>query len=150
MRRFRHLLAGLAALLALSTPACLPAQVPPASIKTSVYGDLAIYPTAFHNLVYREMEHCTGLAGDPARVQWHVADYMAIEYEDGTQGVAVGMWTSQEDGRHIFLQKDHVFDGEVISHEILHDLYSGDAPLDVAQKCILTYRRVHYKPLPPE
>lgn len=105
----------------------------------------AVGPTIFHQLVYHEMEDCTGLKGDFSKVHWYIAPHGIMIVGPGYPAgqMARATWAKAPGGdRTIVISGEDFFNGEVISHESLHDLYGGDAPLDVAQRCILSWQRV--------
>lgn len=136
-----------AALVALAFVSCSPDRLAGQYQVQNVYGDMEIEPTEYHRIVYTVMEQCTGIKGDFSQVRWFIAKAITVIHtESGTGYMANGLYRHPdytEDGRpHIYTDYEHAFEGETISHEILHDLYKGDAPLDVAQRCMLTWRRL--------
>lgn len=132
--------------LSLLIPACRPAPVPAQVVQTVVYKQIEVFPTAYHIFIYTQMEMCTGIKGDLSKVRWWMAEGITVEYQDGTRGWAAGLHRKVGNGTFdIILTREHVFDGETVSHEVLHNLYQGDAPLDVAQHCLLTTRTLQAK-----
>ncbi|NIV53611.1 MAG: hypothetical protein GWN53_17360 [Gammaproteobacteria bacterium] len=86
-----------------------------------------------HIAIYEMMEGCTGISGDPDRVHWS----MAWSIEDAETGeIKASMWSGTDGYRQIILAKEWAFSGHYISHEVLHDLYDGPAPMDTAMRCL--------------
>ena len=98
------------------------------------FGEREFEPTRIHRTVYRMMEECTGREGDVDAVHWTVALWL-----DSPERRAAlrGGWHRDGEHREILFYEEFVFDAETISHEVLHDLYDGDVPLDVADRCLL-------------
>lgn len=98
------------------------------------YGEREFQPTPVHETVYRMMEDCTGVEGDFETVSWKVALWVDSPTRDSALRAG---WHRDGDLREIIFYEEYVFDAETISHEVLHDLYDGDVPLDVADRCML-------------
>lgn len=101
------------------------------------FGERQFEPTPVHETVYRMMEECTGREGDLEAVQWTVA--LWVDSPARRSALRAG-WHRDGDHREILFYEEFVFDAETISHEVLHDLYDGEVPLDVADRCMLDGR----------
>lgn len=98
------------------------------------YGEREFEPTRVHETVYRMMEECAGIEGDPEAIHWKVA--LWVDSPSNEAALKAG-WHRDGDYREIVFYEEYVFDAETISHEVLHDLYDGSVPLDVANRCML-------------
>lgn len=108
------------------------------------YGEREFEPTRVHETIYEMMEECTGVEGDVERVHWKVA--LWVDSPTNEAALRAG-WHRDGDYREIIFYEEFVFDGETISHEVLHDLYGGDVPLDVADRCMLDGELVGTDPI---
>ena len=125
-------------ILGLLLPSGLPAQ------QTTVYGKIEIEPPPVYKSVYNLMEDCTGIKGDFSAVRWAIADFILVFNEELSDfGIpAIGMWTDASGYPEIILVKNFALELETVSHEITHDLFKGDVPMDVAQTCLLRWQRL--------
>jgi hypothetical protein len=98
------------------------------------FGEREFEPTPVHETVYRMMEECTGIEGDPGAVHWKVA--LWVDSPSNETALKAG-WHRDGDYREIVFYEEYVFNAETISHEVLHDLYDGSVPLDIANRCML-------------
>lgn len=128
--------------------ACKPEPLPGQEIQTVVYKQLRIIPSPLYQYMYAEMERCTGIKGNFGGVKWFIAEGITVEYQDGTRAWASGLWRKIDGISHIVIRRDHYMSGETVSHEILHDLYQGDVPLDVSDHCMLTWKTSVLFPIP--
>lgn len=111
--------------------------------KVRAYNKAEFAPTAFHKTIYEMMEECSGIDGDFERLRWYIAKLILVG--DPDRGLVWnGMWTNGGGTKdpEITLDREKVFDGEAVSHETLHDLYEGTAPMDVASRCVLNWDRL--------
>lgn len=142
--------AGLPTLLGLLPPllslllACAGAGGPRPETRASSgvirsFGAHEFEPTPMHETVYRMMERCTGREGDLEGLTWKVA--LWVDSPDRDRALKAG-WHRDGEQREVVFYEEYVFDGETVSHEILHDLYDGEVPLDVAERCILDGERL--------
>lgn len=81
-------------------------------------GRIEIEPPAFYETLWDGVQSCSGIAAPYSRVRWFVV------YEFGAGATIFGQWNAR---REISLRSDVWLDSQVIRHEILHDLLSGDA-----------------------
>lgn len=98
------------------------------------YAEREFEPTPVHETIYAMMEECTGIEGDVDRIDWKVA--LWVDSPSREAALRAG-WHRDGEDREIIFYEEFAFDGETISHEVLHDLYDGDVPLDVADRCML-------------
>lgn len=98
------------------------------------FGEREFEPTRVHETVYRMMEKCTGIEGSFEDIHWKVA--LWVDSPTNEAALRAG-WHRDGDYREIVFYEEYAFDAETISHEVLHDLFNGDVPLDVADRCIL-------------
>lgn len=80
-------------------------------------GRVEIEPPSLFRTLWTEVETCSGLTAPFVRVRW----FAVYAFRAGP-GV-LGQWNER---REITLRSDVWLDREVIRHEILHDLLSGD------------------------
>ena len=80
-------------------------------------GRVEIEPPSLYQTLWDGVEDCSGLVGDFDRVRWFVV------YEFGSSSSLFGQWNER---REISLRSDVWLDSDVVRHEILHDLLSGD------------------------
>lgn len=99
-------------------------------------------PTAFHEAVYEMMEICSGVKGDYKRIRWYTAQIILAGPTLSIQWIGSWRMISETEEAEITLDREYVFDGTLVSHEILHDLYDGPAPMDVAHRCVLDWSRL--------
>lgn len=150
----KTLLALTAALmLAYSAAAQDPGSDVSPATNTQLYGVQEFHPTALHETAYYMMQFCTGVYGDFQAVRWYTAK--ALIWEDGnTRRDFLGMWHKEWGWPSIIFERDHVFDGLVVGHEILHDLYGGQVPMDIAARCLLDWPNLtpieRDEPFPPK
>lgn len=78
---------------------------------------LAIDPPPPYLDHWARVESCSGLTGDFQRVRW----FLVGSFPDG-EGI-LGQWNSRHE---ITLRVDVWLAGDVVQHEILHDLLNGD------------------------
>jgi len=108
-----------------------------------VYDKVEFAPTEFHHTIYKMMEACSGVEGDYESVKWFIAKMiLSGNPDDGIQWV--GMWTNGG-GTHesrITFDRESVYDGVIVSHEVLHAIFEGDVPMDVANRCVLDWYRL--------
>jgi len=111
--------------------------------RARVYDKSEFTPTAFHEVVYRMMEICSGVDGKFEDIRWYTAKIILVE---GSGAQWIGAWTKRADSElsEIILDREFVFDGNTVSHEALHDLYDGSAPMDIASRCVLDWSRLTY------
>jgi len=129
------------------------ASFSPLSAQMRVYDKREFAPTAFHETIYRMMETCSGVSGEYENIRWHTAQIILVgDLEEGIQWIGAwfqrrelveGEWIETEISE-IILDREFVFDGNIVSHEALHDLYGGAAPMDTAAKCVLDWSRLTY------
>lgn len=106
-----------------------------------MYDLLEFRPPAFYEAIYHMMERCTGVQGDYKATRWYYAQ--ALVYEDGNvRSVFWGVWFKGWGWPAIVLDREHVFDGRVVGHEVIHALYGGPATMDVARKCGLEWENL--------
>lgn len=129
----------LAIILALAS-AC---SARPALGQTQMFGLVQVQPTVIHYVIFTQMEQCTGKKGDYTKIHWFVAQSIVAKAFDGTQVTADGLYYMTDMGPVIVFQYEAWDDGETISHEIMHSLFKGDVPLDVAQHCMFTWKNAH-------
>jgi len=71
-------------------------------------------------------------------VRWYMAKMILVgDPRMGRQWV--GAWAKTEETSEIILDREYVFDGYIVSHEVLHDLFRGNAPMDIANRCVLDW-----------
>ena len=97
-------------------------------------------PTPMHRVIYTAMEECSHTRGDFSRVNWWVADWIrdvdtnkpvwAFWSETGTMG-------TDAVPNIIVLTRRYANNPTLLSHEILHDIYRGQAPGDVMEQCTI-------------
>ena len=131
----------LASTVLLSTLAPLSAQ----AVQTRIYDKREFVPTAFHEVIYRMMEICSGIDGKYEDIRWFTAQIMLVG-DPALGNQLIGAWArNPETGiAQIILERESVFDGNTVSHEALHDLYNGLTPMDTAHKCVLDWSRLSY------
>lgn len=100
------LLAGLLAVL----PGCEDDPVGP------VTEPVAFDPPAAYTVLWEEVESCAGTDGSMDGIRWFVTT-------DFSRPGVLGQWSAD---RRIVLRVDVWNDWEVVKHEMLHDLLSGD------------------------
>ena len=128
-------------LLALAVAWLVSLGAAPLSAQALVFNKVEFEPTPFHEAIYEMMEACSGRQGSFEDVRWFVAKMILV----GNPVLGrnwIGMWMKTETGAEITLERDHAFDGYVVSHEVFHDLYQGNAPMDMATRCTLTWKRL--------
>ncbi len=74
-------------------------------------------PPDAYGALWAEVEDCSGLEGDPARVRWMKTDSFP------GQPLRLAQW---EPGHVITLRADMDVALPIVAHEILHDLLGGD------------------------
>ena len=110
-----------------------------------IYSKSEFAPTAFHEAIYRMMEACSGITGNYERIRWYVAQIILVgDPNEGRQWAGAWSMIPESDLAQIILEREHVFNGNTVSHEALHDLYDGQAPMDTAHKCVLDWSRLTY------
>ena len=113
----------LAAVLLLACAGTTPVQVIPIpSDLTRWYNGVPRLPTTMHVYIYRMMEECLGMKGEPFElIQWFSADFVLRgDYER-----LGGVWTREP--RRIVLDTRVFNDPVIVSHELAHDLLGGTA-----------------------
>lgn len=95
-------------------------------------------PTPLHRTIYEMMEHCTGKTGDFEVVRWYTA--ASIWNTDGSE--YWGIWFDGWGWPAIVLDRQKVFNGEFVSHEVMHDLYKGQGPMDTYRSCVLDWENL--------
>ena len=80
-------------------------------------GRVEIEPPALFRSLYEGVEACSGLVGNFDRVRWFVV------WEFGASASLFGQWNQR---REISLRSDVWLDSDVVRHEVLHDLLTGD------------------------
>ena len=113
--------------------------------RARVYNKREFTPTAFHEAIYRMIETCSGVKGEYENVHWYTAQIILIDGPE-VEIQWIGAWMKREDSEisEIILDREFVFDGNIVSHEVLHDLYDGPAPMDTAHRCVLDWSRLTY------
>jgi len=129
-RQAKVLLGTLMLAFTLHTPA--PAQ------QTYLPGLLEFEPTPFHETIYEMVEECTGESGDFEALRWYMA--ASLFKLDGTE--YWGLWFDSWGYPAIVLDRQKVYDGETVSHEIMHDLYKGQGPMDMYRLCVLDWENL--------
>lgn len=120
-----------------------------ASSQVWMFNKTEFAPTAFHRTIYEMMENCSGVDGDLENVRWFVSQLILV----GDPNVGhqwVGAFTNAFGGPEIILQREYAFDGKTVSHEVLHELFVGDAPMDIASRCVLDWDRLTFLPFREE
>ncbi|MBT8335217.1 MAG: hypothetical protein KJO11_01345 [Gemmatimonadetes bacterium] len=84
-------------------------------------GRVPIEPPALYRSYWTAVEACSGLTGVFEEIRWFVVH----EFGDGS-GI-LGQWNER---REITVRSDVWLDGDVVRHEILHDLLRGDRDHD--------------------
>jgi len=106
--------------------------------QTHIYNLQEIEPTQFHEAIYQMVENCTGMQGDYDAIRWYIASTIVsssgIEY--------LGVWFDSWGWSAIVFDREHVFDGEIVSHEAMHDLYKGQGPMDKYRMCVLDWENM--------
>lgn len=93
-------------------------------------------PTAFYETIYSMMEQCTDVLGDYEAVRWYTSSAIA---SPSTDRAYWGIWFESWGWPSIVLDREKAFDGVVVSHEIMHDLYGGQGPMDKYSQCVLDW-----------
>lgn len=99
-------------------------------------------PTAFYEAIYEMMEECSGVEGDFEHVRWYTAQIILAGPTLSIQWIGSWRKTPEMEHAEITFDREFAFDGALVSHEILHDLYDGPAPMDVAHRCVLDWSRL--------
>jgi hypothetical protein len=91
-----------------------------------IAGAIAIPPQPDFAQWWTDVENCSGITGDVARVSWYVVpDVETFHYRDGDY---FGYWWSSHD---IVIAGAHLSDSMVVRHEMLHDLLNtADHPTE--------------------
>ena len=103
--------------------------------QTHMYNLEEFEPTPFHYTIYIMMEQCTGVEGDFSDVRWYIASTIVSETGINYWGVHFTEWGWSA----IVLEREKAFTGEIVSHEIMHNLYNGQGPMDTYRKCVLDW-----------
>ena len=113
----------------------------PAQAQIRIFDGMEFEPTEFHRTVYKMMEECTGIEGDFESIRWYVAKLILVGDPDADMRW-IGMWNRV--GPEITFDREYVFDGYIVAHEVLHDLFKGRVPMDAARKCVLDWERLTF------
>lgn len=140
-RRRRVAAATLAAAL-LGATACRDATAP------LPQGSWRVAASESYTVWWQEVESCSGLTGDLARIAWHEvpADsaYGGFWCEDAPDNECAGEWVSPHDiylaGPSALMPEGYVADAWTVKHEMLHDLVGRPGHPQVFADCRLDSR----------
>jgi len=113
----------------------------PVEAQIRVFDGEEFAPTEFHRTIYKMMEACTRIEGDFDAIRWYVAKLILVGDPDADMRW-IGMWNKV--GPEITFDREYVFDGRIVAHEVLHDLYEGRVPMDAARRCVLDWERLTF------
>ncbi len=115
---------------------------------TAPAGSQAIAPMPIFSSWWQQVEQCSGLSGDLARVDWYVVP--CVEGEPGFQceatpdGLCGGEWlpphTILLGGPNDVLPGGYVDDEFTVKHEMLHDLAGSPEHTDLFKNCHVALR----------
>ena len=106
--------------------------------------DISIFtPPPFYTAYYNYLSRCANLQPPPySKITWIKARHIE---SDSADRKILGLWSpvgavlddgTKVDGPVIVLRADRHTDLRVIGHEMLHNIFQGPFPADIATKCL--------------
>lgn len=122
------------------------------TIKPFFYNAQRFNPSVIHQLIYVQMEECSGQQGNFSQVFWFHSpfiirgpDHPMLLYTEEKYDLLMerriyGLWwdnvTNGDTIQAILLDSEHVLNRRLIGHESLHSIYGGEIPLEVQERCL--------------